>query len=56
MRVPSTDIQAYKAIVIVAIVVIGSPVVKKQFSRLWTYLKHADKKEPEGSTSTTEDV
>jgi len=38
MRVPSTDIQAYKAVVIVAIVVIGSPVVKKMAGQLWGQL------------------
>jgi len=38
MRVPSTDIQAYKAIVIIAIVVIGSPVVKKTAGQLWDRL------------------
>lgn len=34
MKVPSTDVKAYKAIVIVLLVVIGSPVVKRWFSRL----------------------
>jgi galactofuranose transport system permease protein len=29
MKVPSTDVKAYKAIVIIAIVVLGSPIVKK---------------------------
>jgi simple sugar transport system permease protein len=29
MKVPSTDVKAYKALVIIALVVIGSPVVKK---------------------------
>lgn len=36
MRVPSTAIKAYKAVVIILIVVIGSPVVKSAASRLWT--------------------
>ncbi len=35
MKVPSTDIKAYKAIVIILIVAIGSPVVKSEAARLW---------------------
>lgn len=38
MRVPSTDIQAYKAIVIIVIVVIGSQVMKQAVGRLWRQL------------------
>ncbi len=34
MKVPSTDVKAYKAIVIILIVVIGSPVVKKALADL----------------------
>lgn len=34
MKVPSTNIKAYKAIVIIILVVLGSPVVKEAFSRL----------------------
>ena len=34
-KVPSTDVKAYKAIVIILIVVIGSPVVKQKLSQLW---------------------
>ncbi len=34
MKVPSTAIKAYKALVIILIVVIGSPVVKQAFGRL----------------------
>lgn len=34
MKVPSTDIQAYKAIVIIILVVCGSPVVKDAFQKL----------------------
>lgn len=34
MRVPSTSIKAYKAVVIILIVVIGSPVVKRNFAKL----------------------
>ena len=33
MKVPSTDIQAYKAVVIVILVVMGSPVVKETFEK-----------------------
>ena len=43
MKVPSTDVKAYKAIVIILIVVIGSPVVKAYFSRLWARLKKSGK-------------
>ena len=39
MKVPSTDVKAYKAIVIILIVVIGSPVVKAFFNNLWAKLK-----------------
>ncbi len=35
MKVPSTDVKAYKAIVIIAIVIIGSPIVKQAAGRLW---------------------
>jgi len=34
MKVPSTDVKAYKAIVIIALVVIGSPVVKAMVGKL----------------------
>ena len=34
MKVPSTDVKAYKAIVIILIVVIGSPVAKSLFKRM----------------------
>lgn len=33
MKVPSTDVKAYKAIVIILLVVIGSPVVKAKFTK-----------------------
>ena len=33
MNVSSTDVKAYKAIVIILLVVIGSPVVKKKFEK-----------------------
>ena len=38
MKVPSTDIKAYKAVVIILIVAMGSPVVKEQAARLWKKL------------------
>ena len=38
MKVPSTDIKAYKAIVIILIVMAGSPVVKDAISRTWKKL------------------
>ena len=34
MKVPSTDVKAYKAVVIIILVVMGSPVVKEFFGRL----------------------
>ncbi len=40
MKVPSTDIKAYKAIVIILIVAIGSPVVKEKLSGAWKKLTH----------------
>ncbi len=39
MKVPSTDIKAYKAVVIILLVVLGSPVVKEKASRLWAKLR-----------------
>ena len=38
MKVPSTNIKAYKAVVIILIVAVGSPVVKQAFHRLWSRL------------------
>ena len=35
MKVSSTEIKAYKAVIIILIVIIGSPVVKNTASRLW---------------------
>ncbi len=40
MRVSSTAIKAYKAVVIILIVMIGSPVVKDAANRLWTRLTY----------------
>jgi len=39
MRVSSTDIQAYKALVIIFLVVIGSPVVKDMLGRFLGYAR-----------------
>ena len=39
MKVPSTDVKAYKAIVIILIVVIGSPVVKAKLSQVWKNIR-----------------
>ena len=39
MKVPSTDVKAYKAIVIILIVVAGSPVVKAKLSQLWNSIR-----------------
>ena len=43
MRVSSTDILAYKAVVVVILVVLGSPVVKEKLGQLWKLIvKKAD--------------
>ena len=39
MKVPSTDVKAYKAIVIVILVVIGSPVVKLKVNQIMRTLR-----------------
>ena len=39
MKVPSTDVKAYKAVVIILLVVMGSPVVKEFFGKLSKKLK-----------------
>ncbi len=36
MKVPSTDVKAYKAVVIVLLVVMSSPVVKEAIQHFWT--------------------
>lgn len=41
MKVPSTDIKAYKALVIIILVVVGSPVVKQKVTQFWN--KHLKK-------------
>ena len=43
MKVPSTDVKAYKAIVIILIVVIGSPVVKAKLAQVWSKIKGGSK-------------
>jgi len=45
MKVPSTDVKAYKAIVIIVLVVLGSPVVKQALSRLWAKISARTGKE-----------
>lgn len=44
MKVSSTDVKAYKAIVIVLLVIIGSPVVKERFGKMITRLASSRKK------------
>ena len=39
MKVSSTDVKAYKAVVIILLVVIGSPVVKKRFEKFMSQLR-----------------
>ena len=39
MKVPSTDVKAYKAIVIIILVVIGSPVIKSKFQKYISKIK-----------------
>ena len=47
MKVPSTDVKAYKAVVIVLLVVMGSPVVKEAFGRFWKKFKGGRRSAPE---------
>ncbi|MCL2342691.1 MAG: ABC transporter permease [Firmicutes bacterium] len=42
MSVPSTALPAYKAVVIVLLVIIGSPVVKRGVSQMWAKLRSKD--------------
>ncbi len=42
MKVSSTDVKAYKAIVIILLVVIGSPVVKRWFSKITENIRNAN--------------
>ena len=44
MKVSSTDVKAYKAIVIILLVVIGSPVIKEKFSRFLAKLSDKRRK------------
>lgn len=39
MKVRSTDVKAYKAIVIIILVILGSPVVKQAFSNFWKKIR-----------------
>ena len=39
MKVPSTDVKAYKAIVIIILVVIGSPVFKAKFGKFMNQIR-----------------
>ena len=39
MKVPSTDVKAYKAVVIILLVVMGSPVVKEKLGKLWKNIR-----------------
>jgi len=44
MKVSSTDVKAYKAIVIVLLVVIGSPVIKAKFGKLMAQIRNNKQK------------
>jgi simple sugar transport system permease protein len=46
MKVSSTDVKAYKAIVIILLVVIGSPVIKAKFAKLTAKSKIGQPKQP----------
>lgn len=45
MKVPSTDIKAYKALVIILLVVLGSPAVKQKITQAWNKLSNKSGKE-----------
>lgn len=49
MKVSSTDVKAYKAIVIILLVVIGSPVVKKYFDKVVRQKASLKKKDSKGA-------
>ena len=40
MKVSTDSIKAYKAVVIILIVIAGSPVVKREIGRLWSLIKY----------------
>ena len=44
MKVASTNVKAYKAIVIIILVVIGSPVVKARFGKLMARISESRKR------------
>ena len=46
MKVSSTDVKAYKAIVIIILVVIGSPVIKSKFEKLTRKLRSNKQRVP----------
>ncbi|MBP5763414.1 MAG: ABC transporter permease, partial [Lachnospiraceae bacterium] len=49
MKVSSTDVKAYKAGVIILLVVIGSPVVKKYFDKVVRQKASLKKKDSKGA-------
>ena len=49
MKVSSTDVKAYKAIVIILLVVIGSPIVKKYFDKVVRQKASLKKKDSKGA-------
>ncbi len=52
MKVSSTDVKAYKAIVIVLLVVIGSPVVKREFDKVVRNMKAKKKSVSKGAAES----
>ena len=53
MKVSSTDVKAYKAIVIILLVVIGSPVVKEKFGKYMSkFLDNRSKKVVKGAAGS----
>lgn len=51
MKVSSTDVKAYKAIVIILLVVIGSPVVKKKADKLLRQIKASKANDSKGAAA-----
>jgi simple sugar transport system permease protein len=52
MKVSSTDVKAYKAIVIILLVVIGSPVVKRKFQKLVSKITDAGRNNSKGAAES----
>ena len=52
MKVSSTDVKAYKAIVIILLVVIGSPVVKRKFQKLVSKITDAGSNNSKGAAES----